>query len=250
MEKLAARATATTPTSTTLERSAQGAGRARSASTLVTDRQGREDRRSSSTRRRSRAYRLIGYENRLLTREDFNDDKKDAGEIGAGHTVTALYEIAPVGGAARRSTRCATQREAAAAGRGGEIAFLQACATSCPARTRSARWSAPSPTPTVSPRSTAVPPDLRFAAAVAGFGQKLRRDPRVAELGFADIRRLAGNVLGADPYGDRREFLELVDTAGELASTRRGRRRSTAGMARARRRSVRRRRPGQGRSTA
>jgi Ca-activated chloride channel family protein len=66
----------------------------------------------------------------------------------------------------------------------------------------------------------AAPPDLRFAAVVAGFGQLLRRDTRVVDLTFADVRRMASDAVGADPYGYRREFVELVETAGELASKR------------------------------
>ena len=84
-------------------------------------------------------YRLIGYETRLLNREDFNNDKVDAGDIGSGHTVTAIYEITPVGGAARWSTICATAHAAAAAGsaatRRRRVWLPARSATSCRSRT-------------------------------------------------------------------------------------------------------------------
>ena len=84
-------------------------------------------------------YRLIGYETRLLNREDFNNDKVDAGEIGSGHTVTAIYEITPAGSRARARRRSALPARRGPGGRrrpADEYAFLQASATSCRTRTR------------------------------------------------------------------------------------------------------------------
>ena len=96
MEKLADKGNGNYAYIDTLQRGEEGARRADERH-AGDDRQGREDPGRVQPGRRSASYRLIGYENRMLAKEDFNDDKKDAGEIGAGHTVTALYEVVPAG---------------------------------------------------------------------------------------------------------------------------------------------------------
>jgi Ca-activated chloride channel family protein len=175
-------------------------------------------------------YRLIGYETRLLRREDFKNDAADGGEIGAGKAVTALYEIVRPGspallleparyaGAAASSTGNSGTGNAGA-GHAGELAFLR-IRYKLPGEERSRLTERPITAADRVPALEKLPPDLRFAAAVAGFGQILRGDSRIAGFSFAQIRRLAEGALGDDRHGYRREFVELVETAEELAERR------------------------------
>lgn len=162
------------------------------------------------------SYRLIGYENRLLRSEDFNDDRKDAGDIGAGHTVTAFYELAPIGEEATASVdELKYQRagETTDAPHGGELATLKL------------RYKEPdgeqsramSIAVVDSGRSFAeASEDFRFAAAVAAFGLVLRDSPHKGDADFAEIERWAEAALGADENGYRAEFIRLVKQAKEL----------------------------------
>jgi Ca-activated chloride channel family protein len=163
-------------------------------------------------------YRLIGYENRALKREDFNNDKKDAGEIGAGHTVTALYEIALKGskGLAVDPLRYGGETTTAegATTDAKEFAFLRL------------RYKAPDgevskliETPLVTallerPETTGA--DLDFAAAVAAFGQKLRGGDYLKDYSFDQIAELAKASRGSDQSGERAEFIDLVELAKAL----------------------------------
>ncbi len=154
-------------------------------------------------------YRLIGYETRLLNREDFNNDKIDAGEVGSGHAVTALYEITPPGSA----SRLVDDLRYGEAGRtpsseGNELAFLR-IRYKLPGASDSRLIEQPIP---ASARTTfaAAPADGRFAAAVAAFGQLLRNDPNVGGMTLADIQRIAQAARGEDAFGYRSEFLRLV----------------------------------------
>jgi Ca-activated chloride channel family protein len=170
--------------------------------------------------RRVAAYRLLGYENRALRAEDFADDRKDAGEMGAGHSVTALYEIVPAGAsdAAVRSAGPLRYQElprASAAAQSDELATVKL------------RWKAPeadrSEEASVVVRDVPVErpsPNLRFAAAVAGFGMLLRGSEHRGDADWALVRRLATEGRGADPEGYRGEFLRLVDSAEALAPAR------------------------------
>jgi len=166
------------------------------------------------------AYRLIGYENRVLAKEDFNDDQKDAGEIGAGHCVTALYEIVP-----------ANQQADALAPPVDELKYQTElkqtkAADSNETLTVKMRYKAPDgDTSTLAefPVSDAGKSfadsdvDLRFAAAVAGFGMKLRRSQYAGSWTYEDVEQTASAALGKDPFGLRAEFVELVRKASELA---------------------------------
>ena len=163
-----------------------------------------------------RQYRLIGYENRALREEDFTNDAVDAGDIGAGHQVTALYEVVPTG--ARGWTpdrRYDGNRNAAASPRGGaEMAFVK-LRYKMPDGTTSreiARAVAPSASPTV-PRG-----DFAFATAVAAFGQKLRGDDQLRGFGYADMRALAGD--GGNFW--RQEFVKLTQLAERQTPARAG----------------------------
>jgi Ca-activated chloride channel family protein len=155
-------------------------------------------------------YRLIGYETRALAREDFNNDRVDAGEIGAGHQVTALYEITPVGSAARLSDPL---RYGAAPGGGdaSELGFLKL------------RWKAPGEA-TSRLIETPIPAapgeadtDARFAAAIAGMGQLLGEPKYLGTWGWVEAIALASGAKGEDPYGYRAEAVKLMRLAQSLA---------------------------------
>jgi Ca-activated chloride channel family protein len=157
-------------------------------------------------------YRLIGYENRALREEDFDNDKVDAGEIGAGHQVTALYEIVPAGRAGWLPQRRyeANQRPGAALVEGnGELAFLR-LRYKLPGQQESLLIEQP-----VNARmiDAARPPvgDAAFIAAVAAYGQLLRGDTNMGGFGFGDVRRLAAPSAGSDYW--RREFVSLAELA-------------------------------------
>jgi Ca-activated chloride channel family protein len=160
-------------------------------------------------------YRLIGYETRMLETADFNNDQVDAGDIGAGHRVTAMYEITPVGSSARLTDPRRYGPAQPAAADCGEIAYLK-MRYKLPGETASRLIERPitrSDVRTV----TALPGDLKFAAAVAGFGQLLRGDPYLKSFGYRDVLALAQAGKGADPFGYRGEFLGLVRLAQSAA---------------------------------
>jgi Ca-activated chloride channel family protein len=163
------------------------------------------------------AYRLIGYENRLLANEDFNDDTKDAGELGAGHSVTALYEVIPVGVDSPfeirgvDSLRYQTPGATTSTSDSPELMFVKL------------RYKAPDgeesrliEQPALdSPDESSI--DLRFAAAVAGFGMILRESEYCgADWTLADVLALARGSTGEDAEGYRAEFVRLVEAANSL----------------------------------
>ncbi len=154
-------------------------------------------------------YRLIGYENRLLAREDFNNDQVDAGEIGAGHTVTALYELTPVASNAQRLPPLRYRPAESTAAQGNEVAFLK-LRYKQPDEERSRLIEQPVQ---LSENIGDGSPQLRFAAAVAAFGQSLRGGKYLDGYRLEDIAALARASTGSDPYGLRGEFIELVDRA-------------------------------------
>ncbi|MFL1391012.1 von Willebrand factor type A domain-containing protein [Pseudomonas tritici] len=155
-------------------------------------------------------YRLLGYENRALKREDFNNDKVDAGEIGAGHTVTALYEIVPKG---EKGWLEPLRYAAAPAGEGksGELAMLRVRYKPA-AGGESQLIERP-----ISNESTKASDDLRFAAAVAAFAHQLKGDGRyTGSMSLQDTAALARSARGDDPFGLRSEFVQLVELAQGL----------------------------------
>ena len=159
-------------------------------------------------------YRLIGYENRVLNREDFNNDQVDAGEIGAGHTVTAIYELALVGSSGQRMDPLRYQHESRTDSARNEIAHLRLrCKAPESQRSDLLEW-ALSLNQVVEQDATSNA--FRFSAAVAAFAQTLRGGTYTGEFGYADIAKLAGAARGADPYGYRGEFLSLVNLTGAL----------------------------------
>src|SRR4051812_7180374 len=156
-------------------------------------------------------YRLIGYENRALREEDFNNDQVDAGEIGAGHQVTALYEIVPAGNRGWLAERRyeANRREPAGQAN-NELAFLR-LRYKLPGEQQSLLIEQPLHAGLI---AGARPPagDAAFIAAAAAYGQLLRGDTTLGRFTFADARALAARTAG-DNYW-RREFVRLVDLAG------------------------------------
>ncbi len=173
-----------------------------------------------------KSYRLLGYENRMLAKEDFNDDKKDAGEIGAGHNVTALYEIIPAGapdatpvpvvdGLKYQQIPAVTlpKTEPTPAALNGELMNVKL------------RWKQPAGDTSelleVPVKDTVTPldqanPETRWAAAVAGFAQLLRGEAPPA-LTWETVRQLARSSKGPDALGYRGEFLQLIDKAESLS---------------------------------
>jgi Ca-activated chloride channel family protein len=156
-------------------------------------------------------YRLIGYETRALAREDFNNDRVDAGEIGAGLQVTALYEVTPVGSPAILSDPLRYQAAAPAAADPSEIGFLKL------------RWKAPGESEsrlieTPIPATPAAPDDdFRFAAAVAGMGQLLSEPKYLGTWGWAEAIALAEAARGEDRFGYRAEAVQLMRLGQSLS---------------------------------
>ena len=166
-------------------------------------------------------YRLLGYETRLLSREDFNNDKVDAGEIGNGHAVTAIYEIVPVSSGfrwvdpLRYASETATPSDSAF---GNELAFLK-IRYKLPGETTSALMQQPILAPVDDYGLADAGEDVRFAVAVAAYGELLRDDVHLGTWEMGDVIDLANNALGDDPFGYRREFVRLADLAGSLRAT-------------------------------
>ena len=162
-------------------------------------------------------YRLIGYETRALAREDFNNDRVDAGDIGSGHSVTAIYEITPKGAAQQvddlRYGEAKTDNGGVA--NAGEYAFVK-IRYKLPDEDVSKLIATPVTDANEVPSFGAAGTDQRFSVAVAAFGQKLRDEDATAGFGYDRIAEIATAARGADPYGYRAEFLSLVRLAAAL----------------------------------
>ncbi len=158
-------------------------------------------------------WRLIGYENRLLNEADFRNDKVDAVEIGAGKSVTALYELTPVGQPTLHAPRRYGQASAnTAAGKAGELAEWRV-RYKAPGQDKAHEISQPVATATAAQPSA----DWQFAAAVAGFGQLLRTSPYTGSWTYDDALALARAGRGPDAQGYRAEFVQLVEMARSLS---------------------------------
>ncbi|MGJ8616421.1 MAG: vWA domain-containing protein [Sulfitobacter sp.] len=154
-------------------------------------------------------YRLIGYETRSLRREDFNNDKVDAGDIGAGHQVTALYEVTPVGSPAQLSDPLRYGAAETAVSNNDELGFLRL------------RYKAPG-SDTSKLIETPISADTTqseagFATAIAGFGQLLRSSDYLGDWSYADAIALANRSKGDDPFGYRAEAIQLMRLAASLS---------------------------------
>ncbi len=157
-------------------------------------------------------YRLIGYETRMLNREDFNNDQVDAGEVGSGASVTAIYEITPAG-ATPSSDPLRYQSARPTAAPSAELAFLKV-RYKLPGEATSRLIDRPITRADASPTLAGAPEATRWAVAVAAFGQKLRGDPRLeAGFGWPQILDLAQGARGRDEFGLRAEFTQLVRAA-------------------------------------
>ena len=166
---------------------------------------------------RVRAYRLIGYENRMLAAEDFNDDTKDAGDLGAGHTVTALYEVIPAGVASATPVRGLDDlryqsTEVRIEASSPELMFVK-LRYKDPDGKRSRLL-----THTVLDGTTIPSSDFTFAASVAAFAMVLRDSRYCGATDLEEVLRWARSSVGADREGYRREFLELVREAHRLSA--------------------------------
>lgn len=167
-------------------------------------------------------YRLIGYETRLLAREDFNNDAIDAGEIGSGHTVTALYEITPVGSDARLvdpPRYGAAEVDASGAATSDEYAFVK-IRYKQPEADQSQLITQPVTSANEIDPSISGAVEARFAASVAAFGQLLRGGRYTQQFDYDDVIDLASGAKGEDPFGYRTEFINLVRLAKSAAALR------------------------------
>lgn len=161
-------------------------------------------------------YRLIGYETRMLKREDFNNDKVDAGDIGSGHTVTAIYEMTPVGSKAQmiddlRYQNAEVKPVRQAAG-GSEYAFLK-LRYKLPKEQTSKLIELPIDAALEADSIAQTSADIRFAASVAAFGQLMRGESQLGDFTYDDVIALAKDARGEDEFGYRSEFLNLVRLA-------------------------------------
>jgi len=169
------------------------------------------------------AYRLIGYENRLLAAQDFNDDKKDAGEIGAGHTVTALYELTPVGdnGGASGIDPLKYQRPVLHDKDNVGAASNELMTVKLRYKQPDGDTSKLIEQPVENPNHERALPkpdhDFQFAAAVAELGMLLRESPYKGDATWKTASDLAEDGLGTDPQGYRHEFLKLIQRAQQIS---------------------------------
>jgi Ca-activated chloride channel family protein len=161
-------------------------------------------------------YRLIGYETRHMKNEDFNNDKVDSGDIGSGHTVTAIYEITPVGSPRfveeRRYKQPAAATPPAPADGKGEYGFLK-INYKLPSESVSRRIELPITQALEKASLGEASAEVRFSAAVAAFGQLLRGDPYLKGFGWDEVIALAAGARGEDLFGYRAELLNLVRLA-------------------------------------
>lgn len=162
-------------------------------------------------------YRLVGYENRMLMREDFNNDKVDAGEVGAGHTVTAIYELTLKGKSGSVDALRYGSEKASGTTRSGELAFLR-LRYKAPDGDVSKLIEWPLQRQDAKASFDTASTDFRFATAVAAFGQQLRGGKHTGGMTYDDIARIAAEARGTDDYGYRGEFQRLVRLAQSLST--------------------------------
>ena len=152
-------------------------------------------------------YRLIGYETRLLNREDFNNDKVDAGDIGAGHTVTAIYEVTPKGSKGQLVDTLRYGTADSSPGASDEYAFVK-IRYKLPEEAESRLITEP-----VTAANAKASTEASFAIAVAAFGQILRGGEYTTSFSYDDVIALANANRGSDEFGYRAELVNLVRLA-------------------------------------
>lgn len=163
------------------------------------------------------AYRLIGYENRMLANEDFNDDTKDAGELGSGHTVTALYEVIPAGVESdftKQLDNLKYQSPRAITGTQSDEMMTIQLRYKEPRGDKSSLITEVVKDGHLTIENTSD--NYRFSAAVAGFGLLLRNSANKQSASFEQVIRLARSAKGQDANGYRSEFIQLVEMAGSI----------------------------------
>ncbi len=158
-------------------------------------------------------YRLIGYETRMLKREDFNNDKVDAGDIGSGHMVTAIYEITPKASKAKLNDDLRYSAENAPATAGSDEYGFVKIRYKLPGEKDSKLITEPVKISMASATVDAAPQEARFSAAVAAFGQLLRGGQYTKSYAYDDVIALAQGAKGADAFGYRAEFINLARLA-------------------------------------
>jgi hypothetical protein len=174
-----------------------------------------------------RSYRLLGYENRLLAKEDFNDDRKDAGEIGAGHSLTALYEIVPMNLPPDQAPAPLVDslKYQKALANPPPLTATNPSITSDELMTLKLRYKAPDgdvsqkieqPVRDAGRSFEGASAEFRFTAAVAAFGMRLRGSTHTGSFSWDGVRQLALAASSLDLHGHRSEFLRLIDRASSL----------------------------------
>lgn len=162
-------------------------------------------------------YRLIGYETRALNRDDFDNDKVDAGDVGSGQTVTALYEVVPVGGPSTMGGSRYAKPVATGGARSNELGFVK-IRYKLPKSDTSRLITTPINASVQFASFNSAPRDARFAAAVAGFAELLRGGRHTGSLSYDDVLRIASASRGPDEFGYRSEFIQLVQAAESARS--------------------------------
>jgi Ca-activated chloride channel family protein len=157
-------------------------------------------------------YRLVGYETRLLNREDFNNDKVDAGDVGSGQTVTALYEVVPVGGPRTMDRLRYAAPASPSAARGSELGYVR-IRYKLPKSSVSRLIETPIDRRSEYARFEDAPQDARFAIGVAGFAELLRGGKHSGSFSYDDVLKIALASRGKDEFGYRNEFVQLVRAA-------------------------------------
>ena len=162
-------------------------------------------------------YRLVGYETRMLNRDDFDNDKVDAGDVGSGQTVTAIYEIVPVGGPrAIGDLRYSPPPRQRTVGIGSEYGFVK-IRYKLPQSDTSRLITTPINRQLEFSRFEDAPQDARFAAGVAGFAELLRGGKYSGRMTYDDVLRISLGARGEDSFGYRSEFIQLVRQAKSAA---------------------------------
>ena len=157
-------------------------------------------------------YRLIGYETRMLNRDDFDNDKVDAGDVGSGQSVTALYEIVPVGGPRAIGSRRYAAPAPSARTASSEYGFVK-IRYKLPKSEKSRLISTPIDRRAEVGRFADAPRDARFAAAVAAFAELLRGGRYTGSMSYDDVLKIALDARGEDAFGYRSELIQLIRTA-------------------------------------
>jgi Ca-activated chloride channel family protein len=164
------------------------------------------------------SYRLLGYENRVMATRDFRDDTKDAGEIGAGHSVTALYEFVPANGRQTAPGGEKLKYQPQAAGAGGDVS-PELLTVKLRYKQPTADTSTEFSQALVDPHNARPSQNLQWASAVTAFGLTLRQSAHRGQASFALAKELAQGAVGTDKAGHRHEFIGLIDRAAQIVPT-------------------------------